>query len=244
MNRRYLIAGGAVAAVAVGWFMFGGSGGGSSSGSSGGGSVAAAPVTANPNAGAAAAATGIATQLYGNLTGTTPPAPSGTLVTLTTFGRPRDGFVQIAGNASPNSSSLTFGSTSTSTKTAPITLGSGTPTAIPSSGSTPSGSSQGGSGTPTTPVHSSTTPTGQTLAAEFDINGEPVVGYLQDEIPPETQQFTVQAITPSQVTLGLNGALLASGASSVTVKVGQTVTLNNQTAHTTTVIHLISVHSA
>ena len=51
-------------------------------------------------------------------------------------------------------------------------------------------------------------------------------------------------MTTRQVVLGLNGALLANGASTVTIKVGQTLTLDNQTAHTTTVIHLVSVHPA
>jgi hypothetical protein len=239
MNRRYLIAGGAVAAVAVGWYMFGGSGGGGGSS----GSVASAPATPQISGQAASGSSAPTDQLYGSVTATVPAPPSGTLGSLLTFGRPRDAFVQITGASSPNGNSLTFGSTSTTTKTTPISLGSGTPTAVPTTGSAPTTSSGTGSGT-TTPVQSSPAPTGQTLAAEFDINGEPVVGYLRDEIPPETQQFTVQAITKSQVTLGLNGALLSSGASSVTVKVGQTITLNNQTAHTTTVIHLVGVHPA
>ena len=93
-------------------------------------------------------------------------------------------------------------------------------------------------------VVTATTPTGQTLAAEFDINGEPVVAYDGDAIPPETQQFNVDSMTTGQVVLGLNGALLANGASTVTIKVGQTLTLDDQTAHTTTVIHLLSVHPA
>jgi hypothetical protein len=105
----------------------------------------------------------------------------------------------------------------------------------------------GGSGatTPTTPVSQPTTTTpAQTLAAEFDINGEPIVAYDGDQIPPETQQFTVKSMTTSQVDLVLNGALLANGASSIVIKVGQTITLNDQTAHTTTVIRLIGVHPA
>ena len=71
-----------------------------------------------------------------------------------------------------------------------------------------------------------------------------MVAYDGDSIPPETQQFTVKSMTKAQVTLALNGALLASGASSIVIKVGQTITLSNETAHTTTVIHLISVHAA
>jgi hypothetical protein len=84
----------------------------------------------------------------------------------------------------------------------------------------------------------------QNLAAEFDINGAPLVALVGDAIPPETQQFTVKSMTTAQVVLALNGALLANGANSITIKVGQSLTVENQTAATTTVIHLLSVHSA
>lgn len=232
MNRRYVIAGVAVVAVAGLWFMY------NQSNSGGGSSGAIASSSAGPQiSGVSPAGSALPTaQLYGATTATTPTAPAGTLGTLITFGQPRDAFVQVVGAASTSGNSLSFGSTQT-TKTSPISLGSGATSAVPSTGGTSPTT------TPTTPV-SGTTPTGQTLAAEFDINGEPVVAYLRDAIPPETQQFIVNSMTSTQVVLGLNGALLANGASSVTIKVGQTLTLENQTAHTTTVIHLLSVHPA
>jgi hypothetical protein len=231
MNRRYVIAGVAVVAVAGLWFMY------NQSNSGGGSSGAVASSSVGPQiSGVSPAGSALPTaQLYGATTATTPTAPAGTLGTLITFGQPRDAFVQVVGAASTSGNSLSFGSTTT--KTSPISLGSGATSAVPSTGGTSPTT------TPTTPV-SGTTPTGQTLAAEFDINGEPVVAYLRDAIPPETQQFIVNSMTSTQVVLGLNGALLANGASSVTIKVGQTLTLENQTANTTTVIHLLSVHPA
>jgi hypothetical protein len=233
MNRRYLIAGVTVVAVAGLWFMY------NKSSSGGGGAGTVASSSAGPQISGVSPAGGAlpTSLLYGATTATTPSAPTGTLGSLITFGQPRDAFVQIVGATSTPGNSQSFGATSTTTPTSPISLGSGATSAVPSSGGTPSTT------TPTTPV-TGTTPTGITLAAEFDINGEPVVAYLRDAIPPETQQFTVNSMTTAQVVLGLSGALLASGASSITIKVGQTLTLDNQTAHTTTVIHLLSVHPA
>jgi len=232
MNRRYVIAGVAVVAVAGLWFMYNQS----SSGGGGSGTVASSSVGPQISGVTPAGSSLPISQLYGATTATTPTAPAGTLGSLMTFGQPRDAFVQVVGGTTTPGNSLSFGSTSTTTSTSPIPLGSGPTSAVPSTGGSPST-------TPTTPV-TGTTPTGITLAAEFDINGEPVVAYLRDAIPPETQQFTVNSMTTSQVVLGLNGALLASGASSITIKVGQTLTLSDQTAHTTTVIHLLSVHPA
>jgi hypothetical protein len=234
MNRRYVIAGVAVVAVAGLWFMY------NQSNSGGGSSGAVASSSAGPQISGVSPAGGAlpTAQLYGATTATTPTAPTGTLGSLITFGQPRDAFVQVVGGGTASGNSLSFGSTPTTT-TSPISLGSGATSAVPSSSGTPTTTPT----TPTTPV-TGTTPTGQTLAAEFDINGEPVVAYLRDAIPPETQQFIVNSITSTKVVLGLNGALLANGASSVTIKVGQTLTLDNQTANTTTVIHLLSVHSA
>lgn len=232
MNRRYVIAGVAAVAVAGLWFMYNQSGSGASSSGTVAANAGGPQISGQTPAGG-----GLPTsQLYGVTTATAPTAPAGTLVNLTTFGQPRDAFVQIVGGSTTSGSSVSFGATPTATTTTPISLGSGATSAVPSGG----GSSV--ATTPTTPISSSTT--GQTLAAEFDINAEPVVAYLHDAIPPETQQFTVDSITSTQVVLGLNGALLANGASTVTIKVGQTLTMEDQTAGSTTVIHLLSVHPA
>ena len=225
MNRRYVIAGVAAVAVAGLWFMYNQS----HSGGSSSGTVASSAAGGPRISGQVQAGTVPTSQLYGVVTATTPMPPSGTLGSLTTFGQPRDAFIQIVGASTPASSPSTAATSTTST--GPIQLGSGATSAVP------------GGGTPKTPV-TPTTPTGQTLAAEFDINGEPVVAYDGDAIPPETQQFNVDSMTTGQVVLGLNGALLANGASTVTIKVGQTLTLDDQTANTTTVIHLLSVHPA
>jgi hypothetical protein len=231
MNRRYVIAGVAAVAVAGLWFMYNQS----NSGGTSSGTVASSPSAGGPKISGQAPAGQLPTsQLYGATTASPPTAPSGTLGSLISFGQPRDAFVQIVGATTTPASMQSTAATSTTT-TSPISLGSGATSAVSGGGGTAT--------TPTTPV-TSTTPTGQTLAAEFDINGEPVVAYDGDAIPPETQQFNVNSMTLSQVVLGLNGALLASGASSITIKVGQTLTLDDQTAHTTTVIHLLSVHPA
>jgi hypothetical protein len=228
MNRRYVIGGVTVVAVAALWFMYNQS----HSGGSSSGTVASSSAGGPRISGQVQAGTLPTSQLYGVVTATAPMSPSGTLGTLITFGQPRDAFVQVVG--ATTASAPTTVATST-TSTAPIQLGSGPTSAVAGGGTTTT--------TPTTPV-SPTTPTGETLAAEFDINGEPVVAYDGDAIPPETQQFNVDSMTTTQVVLGLNGALLANGASTVTIKVGQTLTLANETENTTTVIHLLSVHPA
>jgi hypothetical protein len=241
MNRRYVIAGVAVVAVAGLWYMHSQSGSGGGAPSAAAASSAASSTTTTPGAGASTIPTA---QLYGATTATAPSPATGTLFSLSAFGTPRDPFIQaVATSASAaNSNSLTFGSTPTTSKTAPISLGSGATTAVPS-GSTQT-STTGSGGTQTTPTTPTNAPPVQTLAAEFDVNGEPVVAYLGDAIPPDTQQFTVRSITTAHVVLALNGALLANGASSITIKVGQSMTVENQTAHTTVVLHLLSVHAA
>ena len=232
MNRRYVIAGAAVVGVVGLWHMFG------QSGSGGGAQGTTAASSGIPQATTPApAVSAIPTaQLYGSATATGPSQTSGTLSSLSAFGKPRDGFVQIVSNASPaNSNSLSFGTSPTTT--APISLGSGPTTAV----------SSGGTGTPATVPSSPGTTTAlplQTLAAEFDVDGVPVVALVGDAIPPDTQQFTVRSITTSQVVLALNGALMANGAASVTIKVGKSLTLENQTAHRSVVVHLLSVHPA
>jgi hypothetical protein len=232
MNRRYVIAGAAVVGVVGLWYMFG------QSGSGGGAQGTTAASSGIPQATTPApAVSAIPTaQLYGSATATGPLQTSGTLSSLSAFGKPRDGFVQIVSNASPsNSNSLSFGTAPTTT--APISLGSGPTTAV----------SSGATGTPATVPSSpgtTTAPPLQTLAAEFDVDGVPVVALVGDAIPPATQQFTVRSITTSQVVLALNGALMANGAASVTIKVGKSLTLENQTAHRSVVVHLLSVHPA
>jgi len=238
MNRRYLIGGAAVVAVVGLWYVYGQSGSG---GSASGATAASAALT--PTSTPAQTASAIPTsQLYGATTANNPSPSFGTLSSLSAFGKPRDAFVQIVGGASSSTSSNspTFGS---STTTSPISLGSGPTTAVPSA-TTPTSTG----GVTTTPTPTTLTPIPivpvQNLAAEFDINGAPLVALVGDAIPPETQQFTVKSMTTAQVVLALNGALLANGANSITIKVGQSLTVENQTAATTTVIHLLSVHSA
>lgn len=137
MNRRYVIAGAAVVGVVGLWHMFGQSGsGGSAQGTTAASSGIPQATTPAPAVSAIPTA-----QLYGSATATGPSQTSGTLSSLSAFGKPRDGFVQIVSNASPsNSNSLSFGRSPTTT--APISLGSGPTTAV----------SSGATGTPATPA--------------------------------------------------------------------------------------------
>ena len=178
MNRRYVIAGVTVVAVAGLWFMYNQSHSGGSTLGTVASSAAGGPRIPESRRQAGTVPTA---QLYGVVTATTPMSPSGTLGSLTTFGQPRDAFVQIVGASTTPASNQSTAATST-TSTAPIQLGSGAASAV-------SGGGTGAATTPTTPV-TPTTPTGQTLAAEFDINGEPVVAYDGDAIPPEPSSST------------------------------------------------------
>lgn len=242
MNRRYVIAGVAVVALGGLWYYH------SHSGSGGGGGTVAASSSSAQGATTTPVVSALPTSLlYGSTTATTPTAPSGTLGSMSAFGTPRDPFVQLVGTSSTpgGTSNLSFGSGTTATTTSttsstPISLGSGPTSGVPSgsSGSSGSGASSGVTSAGTT------TPSNETLEADFDINGEPVVAYADDEIPPETQQFTVRSIAPLAVVLALNGALLPNGADTVTIKVGESLTLDDQTAGSTTVIRLLSVRAA
>lgn len=81
------------------------------------------------------------------------------------------------------------------------------------------------------------------LEADFDISGEPVVAREGDAIPPDTQQFIVQSMTQTSVTLELSGGLLPDGTDTVVLDEGESITLYNATAKRAYKIKLVDVRS-
>lgn len=79
------------------------------------------------------------------------------------------------------------------------------------------------------------------LEADFDISGEPVVAREGDAIPPDTQQFIVQSMTQTSVTLELSGGLLPDGSDTVVLDEGESITLYNATAQRSYRIKLVDV---
>jgi hypothetical protein len=81
------------------------------------------------------------------------------------------------------------------------------------------------------------------LEADFDISGEPVVAREGDAIPPDTQQFIVETIGATEVTLTLSGGLLPDGSDTVTLSEGESITLYNATAKRSYKIKLVDVRA-
>ncbi len=100
----------------------------------------------------------------------------------------------------------------------------------------------GGSGSPTDPTVPVQTP--RALEADFDVSGEPVVAREGDAIPPDTQQFIVQRIGTSSVTLELSGGLLPDGSDTVELDEGESITLYNATARRSYKLKLVDVRPA
>ena len=103
------------------------------------------------------------------------------------------------------------------------------------------GTEPGGSTTPdpTVPVQNP-----RALEADFDVSGEPVVAREGDAIPPDTQQFIVQVIGTTSVTLELSGGLLPDGTDTVELDEGESITLYNATARRSYKIKLVDVRPA
>jgi hypothetical protein len=114
--------------------------------------------------------------------------------------------------------------------------------ATPVPGNVPGGASEPGGSTepdPNVPVQSP-----RALEADFDVSGEPVVAREGDAIPPDTQQFIVQVIGTTSVTLELSGGLLPDGTDTVELDEGESITLYNATARRSYKIKLIDVRPA
>ncbi len=150
------------------------------------------------------------------------------------FGTPHDAFdQQVDQNSSANSEPGTAAEIPADTPINgdPIVA---TPvpgdTANPNTGSTPD---------PTVPVQNP-----RAMEADFDVSGEPVVAREGDAIPPDTQQFIVQTIGTTTVTLELSGGLLPDGTDTVDLDEGESITLYNATAKRSYKIKLVDVRPA
>lgn len=231
MTRRHATRAAAALATAL---LFAGCGGGGG----GGGDEAAAPPAAPVTPAAAGVAAVPTDALFGTPEAASDSRVVGSLSGFEQFGTPRDAFEQLvtedSGGGTVSGEPVTGAPVPTSTTpvsgggvpTAPLP---GTPTTIPT--------------TPTTPV-TPTTPAVSVLEADFDIGGEPVVARAGDAIPPGTQQFTVEKITASAVTLKLNGGLLPSGSDTVTLSEGESISLYNQTTSTLYKIRLMEIRNS
>jgi hypothetical protein len=209
----------------------GGGGGGTPAASS------AAPSSATPS-GTAAGQVPADDGLYGTLAPVDPEVASGTLGGYDELGVPRDAFAQIVRDQTGSGGSPsepTVGGVPTTTPTTPV---AGDPLVAVPGGAVPVA-------TPTTPITTTPAPVDATpiegREANFDIGGEPVVARVGDAVPPQTQQFTVSKVDAKSVTLTLNGGLLPDGTDTVTLKEGESITLDNQTAGTSYTVKLLSV---
>ncbi len=229
------------AAAGAALVVLAGCGGGGDEGGSGNDGFSPSPVAAAPVDAAAAAPTDA---LYG-----APSAPDDVVASLPGYdemGSPKDVFVPIvseesgtkAPDAAPDTATGPAEPASPNSVPPPVT-----PTNPGAPGTTPA------PGTTTAPTgtqpQAPSSPRGvaplEGYEADFDIGGEPVVARMGDSIPPETQQFTVMTIGRSAVVLKLNGGLLPDGSDTITLKLGQSITLVNQTTKTTYKLRLLEV---
>jgi len=151
------------------------------------------------------------------------------------FGTPHDAFdQQVDQNASSNSEPGTAAEIPADT---PI---NGDPiVATPIPGDPATNPNTGGTPDPTVPVQNP-----RAMEADFDVSGEPVVAREGDAIPPDTQQFIVQTIGTTSVTLELSGGLLPDGTDTVELDEGESITLYNATAKRSYKIKLVDVRPA
>jgi hypothetical protein len=232
--------GAAAAALALALALAAGCGGGGGGDSADAGD-AAPPVPAVPVATGASPAES-ATQAIAALGvpgAVEPGAVGASLAGFETFGAPHDAFAQQVRDGSGSGSEAT--------------AGAGPPPGPPPINGDPLVAMPGGTGSiPTGPGGEPGTgavPPGEqppvqspvAYEADFDISGEPVVAREGDAIPPDTQQFVVDRVAAGEVTLKLSGGLLPDGTDSVTLKVGESITLFNATAGRTYRIKLVAV---
>jgi len=156
----------------------------------------------------------------------------GTLAGYDSFGTPHDAFeqqVDVNGEAGS-------GTADAATIPADTPINSDPIVAVPDP-------AVGGTPDPATPDPGAGAPiqTPLALEADFDVSGEPVVAREGDAIPPDTQQFVVQTIAATSVTLELSGGLLPDGSSTVTLDEGESITLYNATAKRSYKIKLVDV---
>lgn len=152
------------------------------------------------------------------------------------FGAPHDAFAQQVDDTAGSSSEVDTGATipaDSPINTDPLVAvpGDATGGVIPPPSATP----DPGAGAPVQNPRA--------LEADFDISGEPVVAREGDAIPPDTQQFVVETIGSTAVTLKLSGGLLPDGSDIVTLDEGESITLYNATARRSYKIKLVDVRA-
>lgn len=224
MNRRHATSGAAAVLMAAALLAGCGGGGGGGDDAAADAAAAAAPVTP-PAAGVSAIPTD---SLFGTPEAASDSRVVGSLSGYEQFGTPRDAFIQLVSDGSG-------GGTVSGEPVTGAPAPTSTPPAVPTTPATPTV-------IPTTPTDTPVTaPAVSVMEADFDIGGEPVVARTGDAIPPGTQQFTVEKITASAVTLKLNGGLLPSGADTVTLSEGESISLYNQTTSTLYKIRLMEI---
>lgn len=230
MTRRHLIPAAAIAAAALALAGCGGGGGGSAAQGDIPAPDTSLPIAAGVGADQSAA---LAIAALGSPGAVDPASLDITLDGYDSFGRPHDAFAQQVTD-SANSAGSEPGTGATLPADTPIN--SDPLIAVPGDAT----ATTGGTADPgaAAPVQSP-----RALEADFDISGEPVVAREGDAIPPDTQQFVVQTIGASEVTLKLSGGLLPDGSDTVTLKEGESVTLYNATAKRSYKVKLVNVRA-
>lgn len=231
MIRRHLVPAAAFAATAL---LLAGCGGG-------GGDDASAQGDVPPPDASIAVATGVGADQSASLAiaalgmpGSVDAAGLGkTLDGYDSFGAPHDAFAQQVDDQSGSGSEVDTGATvpaDSPINTDPLV-------AVPGDGATPPPATapDPGAGAPVQNPRA--------LEADFDISGEPVVAREGDAIPPDTQQFVVETIGATAVTLKLSGGLLPDGSDTVTLDEGESITLYNATARRSYKIKLVDVRA-
>lgn len=231
MIRRHLVPAAALAATAL---LLAGCGGG------GGGDASAQGDVPPPDA-SIAVATGVGADQSASLAIAALGAPGAvdasglgkTLDGYDSFGAPHDAFAQQVDDQAGSGSEVDTGATvpaDSPINTDPLV-------AVPGDGVTPPPA--------TTPDPGAGAPVQnpRALEADFDISGEPVVAREGDAIPPDTQQFVVETIGATAVTLKLSGGLLPDGSDTVTLDEGESITLYNATARRSYKIKLVDVRA-
>lgn len=233
IRRRHIAPFAACAAAAL---MLAGCGGGGGGGSASGDSASLPDASMPVAAGVSAADSANQAIAALNAPGAVDSEGLGkTLDGFDRFGTPHDAFDQ---QVNQNSASNTEPGTAAEIPADPPINGDpivatpvpGDPAANPNTGSTPD---------PTVPVQNP-----RAMEADFDVSGEPVVAREGDAIPPDTQQFIVETIGTTSVTLQLSGGLLPDGTDEVKLDEGESITLYNATAKRSYRIKLVDVRPA
>lgn len=163
-----------------------------------------------------------------------PSAQAGTLSGYEDFGTPHDAFAQQVSDKVDQGAEPDTGVSipaDTPINADPLVAVPGDPGAIPGSPAADPGAGA--------PIQSP-----RAMEADFDISGEPVVAREGDAIPPDTQQFIVETISPAEVVLKLSGGLLPDGSDTVRLAEGKSLTLYNATAKRTYTIKLVDIRVA